>query len=257
MKKLTAFILATILVSVGMSQLTLAGYGGGYNNTNTGGGTAGSVAVGTTTITGGSSGNCLYNNSGVLGDQTCSAGANTALSNLITTAINTDLLPGTPDIESVGSPTVRFHGFWGTLVAPTNSSQGFVGISAPTTLTGGNPHGTYGLILPQNQGAANQVLTTDGSGPTANLSWSTTMATYDSSGAIKTTSHIVQDTCTLGTNCSITLTGSAVFTSSSSYTCLTQDETAIAATKCVQTSGSALVITGTGTDVIKFALIGN
>lgn len=79
----------------------------------------------------------------------------------------------------------------------------------------------------------------------------------DHTGTVQPIWHIVQDTCTLGTSCSVTLTNSAVFTSSTSYTCLTQDDTAIAATKCAQTSGSAFIITGTGTDVIRYTLIGN
>lgn len=71
------------------------------------------------------------------------------------------------------------------------------------------------------------------------------------------TPHAVQDTCTLGTNCAVTLAGNAVFTSATSYTCVCEDETAIASCKVAQTSGSAFTITGTGTDVIRYMCIGN
>lgn len=69
--------------------------------------------------------------------------------------------------------------------------------------------------------------------------------------------HIVQDTCTLGTNCGVTLSGSAAYTNATSYTCTCQDETAIVSCKVAQTSGSAFTITGTGTDVIRYSCAGN
>lgn len=219
MKKITTFLFAIAIISAIMSQITMAGYGAGYSSPGGGGG---------------------------------ASGANTTLSNLTSTAINTDITPGTDNAFNLGSTSFR----WASLILkeniffyPASDESGIIQLAAP--ITGVT---SYSIHLPPAQGSAGQTLSNNGAGI---LSWSTTMATYDSGGSIKTASHIVQDTCTLGTNCSITLTGSAVFTSSSSYTCLTQDETAIAATKCVQTSGSALVITGTGTDVIKFALIGN
>jgi hypothetical protein len=70
--------------------------------------------------------------------------------------------------------------------------------------------------------------------------------------------HIVQDTATLSAGTvTVTLTGASAFTSATSYTCIVEDETSIAATKCLQNSGSSITITGTGTDVVRFILIGN
>ena len=80
---------------------------------------------------------------------------------------------------------------------------------------------------------------------------------YNHSGTIQTAPHTVQDSCVLGTSCSVTLTGSAVFTSSTSYTCVCQDNTAIDACNVVQSSGSAFAITGTGTDTIRYICTGN
>jgi hypothetical protein len=91
--------------------------------------------------------------------------------------------------------------------------------------------------------------------PVANLT--TVPTTYNSGGTQQTTVHIVRDHCTLGTSCSVTLTGSSVFTSSTSYECSGTDETAIAAVRFNPSSGSAFALTGTGTDVISFICVGN
>lgn len=80
---------------------------------------------------------------------------------------------------------------------------------------------------------------------------------YNHSGTLQALSHTVSDTCTLGTNCGVTLTGSAVFTSSSSYRCAASDATAANAVRVNQTSGSAVTFTGTGTDVVSYLCIGD
>lgn len=81
--------------------------------------------------------------------------------------------------------------------------------------------------------------------------------TYNAAGTQQVSPHITQGTCTLGTNCSVTLSGSAVFTNSSSYQCSVVDTTAIAAVKFAPTSGSAFTLTGTGTDVLSYICNGN
>jgi hypothetical protein len=91
--------------------------------------------------------------------------------------------------------------------------------------------------------------------PVANLT--TVPATYNHSGTQQTAAHIVQDSCTLGTDCAVTLTGASVYTSSTSYTCVCEDDTAIAACKVAQSSGSAFTVTGTGTDAIRYVCVGN
>ncbi len=80
---------------------------------------------------------------------------------------------------------------------------------------------------------------------------------YNSTGTIQNIAHIVQDTVTLsGGTATVTLTGSAVFSSASSYTCVAIDETGTNAVKVTQTSGSSITFTGTGTDVIRYICIG-
>ena len=81
--------------------------------------------------------------------------------------------------------------------------------------------------------------------PVANLT--TVPVTYNHSGTQQTNAHIVEDSCTLGTNCNITLTGAAVFTSSSSYMCTATDQTGANAVKFAPSSGSVFALTGTGT----------
>lgn len=69
--------------------------------------------------------------------------------------------------------------------------------------------------------------------------------------------HIVQDTCVLGTSCSVTLSGTAVFTSSTSYTCVAADNTATDPVEVTQSSGTAVVFTGTGTDTLRYICVGD
>lgn len=83
-------------------------------------------------------------------------------------------------------------------------------------------------------------------------------AVYNHSGTNILSSHLVQDTCILGTSCTVTLTGSAVFTSATSYTCSCHDNT-IPANACSvsQTSSSAVAFTGIGTDTLFYWCGGN
>lgn len=82
--------------------------------------------------------------------------------------------------------------------------------------------------------------------------------TYNSAGTQRTINHIVQDKVGLvaGT-ATVTLVGSAVFTSANSYTCVAIDESAANAVQVMQTSGSSLTIIGTGADIIRYICIGN
>src|SRR5208282_3567083 len=67
---------------------------------------------------------------------------------------------------------------------------------------------------------------------------------YNHSGTQQANGHCVVDSCTLGSTCSVTLSGAAVFTSSTSYTVVCADGTAIDACSVAQSSGSAFAITG-------------
>lgn len=80
---------------------------------------------------------------------------------------------------------------------------------------------------------------------------------YNHSGTFQNLAHTVIDACTLGTSCAVTLTGSSVFSSSSSYKCSAIDTTAANAVKITYTSGSQFTLTGTGTDVLNYICIGN
>jgi len=91
--------------------------------------------------------------------------------------------------------------------------------------------------------------------PVANLT--TVPTTYNAAGTQQTATHLVQDTCTLGTNCGVTLSGSAAYTNATSYTCTCEDDTAIAACRVNQTAGNGFTITGTGTDIIRYICGGN
>ena len=81
---------------------------------------------------------------------------------------------------------------------------------------------------------------------------------YNAAGTQQTANHIVQGTVTLAAGtATVTLSGSAVFTSNTSYTCIGISNTSVAAVKVTQTSGSSITFTGTGTDVIRFICVGN
>ena len=90
--------------------------------------------------------------------------------------------------------------------------------------------------------------------PVANLN--TSPVTYEISGTQDANPHLVRGFCTLGSNCSITLVGSAIFSATANYNCIAQDETAAAATKVVRSSASAFVLTGTGTDNLSYVCVG-
>jgi len=86
-----------------------------------------------------------------------------------------------------------------------------------------------------------------------------TLPLYNSGGTEQLgTPHAIADTCTLGTNCAVTFSGSAAFTSATTYSCSCHDQsTPLNACGVNQTAGNAITITGTGTDVIRYACVGN
>ena len=128
------------------------------------------------------------------------------------------------------------------------TASGVVGFSATTSLDTGVSRVAAGVVGAGTGGAAN----VSGEFRSAKIS-----ATYNAAGTVQTAVHIVQDTCTIGTSCAVTLSGSAAFSSSSSYHCTASDATAAAAVKVAQASGSSVTFTGTGTDVLNYICIGN
>ena len=104
--------------------------------------------------------------SGVLSWSTASGtGANTALSNLASVAINTSLLPGITGSIDLGSATKLWQNtFLRTLVIyDSDVATNKITIIAPTSVT------NHTLTLPGTQGASSTVLQNNGSGT---LSWS-------------------------------------------------------------------------------------
>lgn len=133
----------------------------------------------------------------------------------------------------------------------TGTSGGILGFTAAGTLASS-------AVL-----TAGQFVLGGGAGATPTTSFSVVppvnggFPVYNPGGTLQTAStlHAVFGTCTLGTNCTVTLTGSAAFTSATSYGCGASDFTGANAVKIVQAAGS-LTITGTGTDVIQYNCVG-
>ena len=85
------------------------------------------------------------------------------------------------------------------------------------------------------------------------------MPVYNTTGTLQTSQHIVWGTVTMsGSTQTVTLSGSAVFTSSASYTCTAADQTQVSATRVSYSSGSSFTVSvGTGpNDVVAFHCIG-
>lgn len=80
---------------------------------------------------------------------------------------------------------------------------------------------------------------------------------YSAAGTQATNAHAVEDTCTLGTSCAVTLSGAAAYSGPATYSCQCADTTAANACRANQTSGSAVTFTGTGSDVLRFVCVGN
>lgn len=102
--------------------------------------------------------------------QTGGGGATTALDNLTTTSINTDLLPSNPVTRNIGSSGLRWNFghinalFSAQLILDANSSW-------VTKLNGGSAQSADVILtLPSTVGTSGQSLISDGSG---NMSWAT------------------------------------------------------------------------------------
>ena len=94
----------------------------------------------------------------------------------------------------------------------------------------------------------------------ANLSVSGTgaMPEYSSGGGAISAPHMVYGSVTLSTgSASVTFSGSAVFTSGGSFVCTATDYTAANPVRVNAGSGSAITITGTGSDLVAYTCTGN
>lgn len=128
-----------------------------------------------------------------------------------------------------------------------NASAGFrMGGTAPSNhiLLGDGTNYVDSATLPSTS------LNVTSSTPIANLN--AYPYTLDHGGTQIVGPHIVQDTCTLGTDCSVTLVGAAIF-ANTSYVCMARDVTTAANVVTIaKTSVSQIDFTGTGTDVIEY-----
>jgi len=134
-----------------------------------------------------------------------------------------------------------------------DGSAAFSG-TCPSTNTTGN--GTFEGQLVSTVPTGTAPLIIDSTTPVPRLA--ATPVTFDASGAQQTNIHLIKDTCTLGTNCSVKLKGPAAFSSNASYDCWARDATApTKAVTVLRTSGSAVAFVGSGTDEIGFLCAGD
>ncbi|WP_245163785.1 hypothetical protein [Burkholderia glumae] len=83
------------------------------------------------------------------------------------------------------------------------------------------------------------------------------MPLYSTAGAGASAPHMVKGTATLASGAAtVTLSGAAAYTSSTSYACTATDTTATNAVRISQTSGTSFALSGTGTDVVQFVCTG-
>lgn len=109
--------------------------------------------------------------------------ASTTLNNLGTTSIGVNLTPDTTNARSLGTSSVAWSTAFITTLALKGTTSGTLSIAAPTSIS------THTLTLPASQGAANTVLTNDGSG---GLSWSPGTQSFSAdwtTGTTKTVTH--------------------------------------------------------------------
>lgn len=173
-------------------------------------------------------------------------------------------------------------------VSTTNALQSFIDFSnisgvptsAALTLPGNIREACFGSVGNCTGGAIVSNTTANGGqlvfgNNSISFNWAGAAFTANSNGNISSTGtgvmplfgatgtpvnapHMVQGTATLSSGAAtVTLSGSAVFTSSSSYACTANDTTAAAPVKVSQTSGTSITFAGTGTDVVQFMCAGN
>jgi hypothetical protein len=184
---------------------------------------------------------------------------------------------GGVEVWSGGGAPFKVAGFDGTGVLiwaqQTTVADRFVTAGIPTgTRTITYPDASFtvaGLGLSQRFGGTNtftqQLISSLVTGtapfvissttPVANLT--TVPATYNAAGTQQTAVHLVFGKCTLGTDCDVMFTGPAAYTGPDTYECTAMDQTAAAAVRVNQTSGSAVTFTGTGKSVIRYSCVGN
>lgn len=167
-------------------------------------------------------------------------------------------------------------GVKGDATSGSGANNGVYGVTSSATGIGGlfrNLNASGKLVAGQNSAGsevfsvsnAGQITSAVATGTAPLVIASTTPVTnltaspivYNAAGTQATNAKIVITACTLGTDCNITFSGSSVFTNSTSYRCVATDITGTNAVRIQQSSGSAIVVTGTGTDQINILCAGN
>lgn len=168
-----------------------------------------------------------------------------------------DSAPQTETNKTLISPTIATILNTGTLTLPT-STDTLVGRATTDTFT----NKTFSDTITSTLATGTPPLTVTSTTPVAHLTAVPT--TYNAAGTQQTNLHVVEDSGTLTSaspsTVTVTLTGSAAFTSSSSYNCSVTNKTTQAnPLKISYTDGSHFVVTGpnTVTDSFSFVCVGN
>lgn len=229
MKKLLTFFLAIALISGILSQVTIAGYNGGYGSISgsAGGGPATSMTIGTTTVSGGTNGNCLTISAGALGNGACGGVATSIVVATTTVGSGTNgyLLynnSGTLGNEAVSGLSIG----WGQLTG------------TPTTLSGYGITDSFNSSVPTPIGA-----TTPNTGAFTTLSASSTVSGSGFSTYLASPPAIGGSSAAAGTFTS--LTGTSVTDSG-----LTSGRMPFATTNGLLTDNSALTY-NSGTNTVS------
>ncbi len=120
----------------------------------------------------------------------------------------------------------------------------------------GNPKAVTAATLASTVATGTAPLTVASTTPVANLTAVPT--TYTAAGTQQTAVHIVTGSVTLASGAgTLTLSGAAAFTSSTTYACSATDNTAANAVKLTQSSGTSISLTGTTTDAISVVCVGS
>ena len=150
-----------------------------------------------------------------------------------------------------------------TILGADNQPTGALDVSLGTGVTdlgsylNGSPGGvTTNFRLVSNVAIGTPPLSVVSTTPVPNLT--TVPTTYNHTGTQQTNVKIVEDTVALaGGVATVTLSGAATFAGATTYSCTAIDNTGANPVKVVQTSGTSIGFTGTGTDTVRFVCVGN
>lgn len=172
------------------------------------------------------------------------SGATSGTIALSASATGGNLVVGNLTVTNPGSPITATLPSTSFTVARTDAANTFTGTQ------------TFSGQISSNLATGTAAFSVSSTTPVANLH--TSPISYLINGTQFTGGHFVTGSATLSTgSATVTLTGSAIYSSSSSYFCFGSNQTAANAVKVTYSSGSSFTITGTGSDVINFICFGN